>query len=223
MKKLQLLVLALFLSLTSLQAQCTFESLFPLNWGTSRYMINEHFMSESLYKRGPDTIQASVFQHGLNYLFTARNMNLSFFSFNNVASHPCFNAANVTLNIVANDSGLVAYVYQVTYPATMHKEYLGVIDSMRTMMNKKFTYYSTVENKTQAMDVSGSTLTGEGVSYYFNSEPILSHNLTYPPYVIRGGYLAKKPGGEDSKVFTNQAEEIQYYRIEILYKMPRYH
>ncbi len=223
MKKLQLLTLALFLSLSSLQAQCTFEALFPLKWGTSKYMINEHFMSNKSYTRGKDTVQGSVFLHGLNYLHTVRNMNLSFYTFTNVVSHPCFNAANVALNIIANDSGLVAYAYQVTYPATMHKEYLGVLDSMRTMMTKKFTYFNTVENKTRALDVSGSELTGEGVSYYFNDEPILSQNLTYPQYVIRGGYLAKKPAGENSKVFTNQAEEIQYYTIEILYKMPKYY
>jgi len=223
MKKLQLVILALFLSISSLQAQCTFEALFPLKWGTSKYMINEHFITNKLYTRGPDSIQGSVFQHGLNYLFTVRNMNLNFFTFTNAATHPCFNAANVTLNIIANDSGLVAYAYQVIYPATMHKEYLGVLDSMRVMMTQKFTYFSTVENKTKAMDVSGSELTGNGVSYYFNDEPVLSQNLTYPQFVIRGGYLAKKPAGDNSKVFTNQAEEIQYYTIEILYKMSKYY
>ncbi len=223
MKKLQLVILALFLSISSLQAQCTFEALFPLKWGTSKYSINENLMSNKLYTRGQDTIQGSVFQHGLNYLFTVRNMNLGFYTVNNVGTHPCFKTANVTLNLIANDSGLVAYVYQVTFPAEKRDEYMSVLDSMRVMMAKKFTYFSAVETKTMANEAGGTVLTGEGISFYFNEEPILSSNLTYPQFVVRGGYLAKKPAGDESKVFTNQAEEIQYYRIEILYKMPKYY
>ena len=89
-------------------------------------------------------------------------------------------------------------------------------------MAKQFTYQSSVENKTVALDATGNKLEGDGVCVYFNDHPIVPTNLTYAQFVIRAGYLAKKPAAtSDKKVLINQAEDVQYYRIEILYKRPQ--
>ncbi len=203
-------------------SQCTFETLFPLKWGASRFLINEHYQSNPIYKVGGDTITGSIFLHGLDYFFTARNMRLYFYSYTNVQPHPCFKTGSITLNAIANDSGLVAYNYQVTFPASQKEAYLQMVDSLRKMMDKKFVYHSSVENHTESMDTSGAKLTGHGVCVYYNDEPIISSNLTYPPFVIRAGYLAKQPQtSEENKVVMNQAEQIAYYRVEILYKVMR--
>jgi hypothetical protein len=98
---------------------------------------------------------------------------------------------------------------------------MSVIDSMRVMMEKKFTYNSTVKNPTKALDANGKELAGEGVSVYFNNEPIVHSNLTYPQFVIRAGYLGEKPATTDSKMIVNQAEDVEFYRLEILYKRPQ--
>jgi len=223
MKKILLITFVSLFSLNQLSAQCTFESLFPLSWGTSKYTINEHFNSSPVFQRANDTIRGSVFEHGLDYLFTARNMDLYFYSYTNKVPHPCFKLGDIVLNCIANDSGVVAYNYQVTFPASRHAEYLAVVDSLRAMMQKKFTYTSSVKNTTKATAPDGSILTGEGVCFYFNNEPIIHTNLTYPQFVVRGGFLAKKPAPAGSgNVIMNQAEEIQYYRIEILYKRPTF-
>jgi alpha-glucosidase (family GH31 glycosyl hydrolase) len=101
---------------------------------------------------------------------------------------------------------------------------MAVIDSMKLMMQKKFTYNSTVKNPTKSLDANGKELTGEGVSIYYNNEPIVSTNLTYPQFVVRAGYLARKPQPSDGKTLTNQAEDVEFYRLEILYKktMPKW-
>jgi hypothetical protein len=122
------------------------------------------------------------------------------------------------VNGIANDSGLVAYNYQVTYPASEKAAYFEVLDSLKAMMQKKFTYNSTVKNPTRSFDANGKELTGEGVSVYYNNEPIVTSNLTYPQFVIRAGYLAKKPDPANNKTIVNQAENVEFYRLEILYK-----
>ena len=211
--------LVLFGALSS-SAQCTFETLFPLKWGAPRYSINEYYNSSRDFQTSKDSIRGSAFEHGLNYFFTARHLNLSFFSYQNTGTHPCFKSGNVVLNCIANDSGLVAYNYQVTFPASEHQAYLAVLDSMKAMMQKKFTYNSTVKTPTKSLDANNQPLSGYGVCVYFNDEPIVSTNLTYPQFVIRAGYLAKQPAPASNGTIANQAEEIQFYRIEILYKMP---
>jgi hypothetical protein len=222
-KTLILLVLTAFSTFSSV-AQCSFESLFPLSWGSPRYSINEHFNTSPLFHPSKDSIRGSAFEHGLDYFFTARNMRLSFFSYENTGNHPCLNTGHVVLNCIANDSGLVAYNYQVTYPASEHAAYVATLDSLKAMMQKKFTYNSTVKTPTKAIDANNSPLAGYGVCVYFNDEPIVSTNLTYPQFVIRAGYLAKQPAASTNGSVSNQAEEIQYYRIEILYKktMPKW-
>jgi hypothetical protein len=219
MKKFSLVLLLSLFAIFQINAQCTFESLFPIKWGGAKYAVNEYYNASPLFQKGNDTIRGSVFQHGLDYWFTGRNLNLTAYSYTNIAPHPCFMSGDIVVNCITSDSGLVAYNYQVTYPASRKNEFQTVIDSMRSMMKNQFTYTSAVDNKTAAMDASGIELTGEGVSVYFNDQPIVHTNLTYPQMVIRGGYLAKKPAkSSDPKVMINQAEDVQYYRIEILYK-----
>lgn len=221
MKKIVLLLALLASVWQSGNAQCTFETLFPLQWGAPKYSINEYYQTSPLYQTSKDTIRGSAFEHGLNYLFTARNMDLYFFSYQAIGTHPCFKSGHVILNCIANDSGLVAYNFQVTFAATEKAAYMSVIDSMRVMMEKKFTYNSTVKNPTKALDANGKELAGEGVSVYFNNEPIVHSNLTYPQFVIRAGYLGEKPATTDSKMIVNQAEDVEFYRLEILYKKPQ--
>jgi hypothetical protein len=203
----------------SLNAQCTFETLFPLKWGAPKYSINEYYQNSPVYQTSKDTIRGSAFEHGQNYFFMSRNMDLAFFSYQSMGSHPCFSTGNVVLNCVANDSGLVAYNYQVTFPASEKAAYFAVLDSMKAMMQKKFTYNSTVKNPTKSMSANGQALSGEGVSIYFNNEPVVSSNLTYPQFVIRAGYLGKKPEPSTNSTIVNQAEDVEFYRLEILYKM----
>jgi len=224
MKKIYLAALLLAFSWSGSIAQCSFETLFPLTWGSSKYSINEYYQSSGLFETSTDTIRKSAFEHGLDYLFTARNMTLAFYSYKNKMDHPCFKSGHIVLNCIANDSGLVAYNFQVTYPVADHEAYLMVIDSLKAMMQKKFAYNSTVKNPTKAFDANGNELEGEGVSVYFNDEPIISSNLTYPQFVIRAGFLATKAPPSNGAMIPNQAEDIQYYRIEILYKktMPKW-
>lgn len=222
MKKIVLTLAVGILTALQSYSQCSFETLFPLPWGVSKYMINEKYNSNPVFKVGKDTITGSAFRHGLDYFFTARNMRLYFYSYNNAVPHPCFMSGNVTVNAIANDSGLVAYNYQVTFPADQRMAYAQAVDSLRKMMEKKYVYHSNVETKTEALDAAGNTLTGEGICVYYNDEPIINTNLTYPPFVIRAGYLAKSRTAQGSSgVILNQAENIAFYRIEILYKMKR--
>ncbi len=202
-------------------AQCTFESLFPLGWGTGKFPINEKYSNDSIFRPGNDTITGSVFEHGLDYFFTVRHMDLYIFAYKNVMPHYCFKSGEIVLNCIAGDSGLVAYNYQVTYPATKRDEFLAVVDSLRGMMEKKFTYHASIKNTTRARDAQGIELTGEGTCVYFNDQPVIKSNLTYAQFVIRAGYLAKQPAKSESNMMMNQAEQIQFYRIEILYKRPQ--
>jgi hypothetical protein len=218
MKKILLAFCCAVLSAGPINAQCTFESLFPLKWGASTFAFNEHFQNDSIFRTSEDTIRGSAFEHGQNYFFTARNMKLGVYSYQSFGMHPCFRSGKVIVNGVANDSGLVAYNYQVTYPAAEKAMYMAVLDSMKAMMSKKFGYNSTVKNPTKSMDAEGNLLTGEGVSVYYNNEPIISSNLTYPQFVIRAGYLGKKPAKSSDSTLMNQAEDVQYYLLEILYK-----
>jgi len=218
MKKQLIIILTALLVGTNLQAQCTFETLFPLEFGAGKHAIAEKYGNIPIFQAGQDTIRGSVFQHGLNYIYTVRNFDLYVFSYENVSPHPCFGSGDVVLNCIANDSGLVAYLFQVTYPASKRLEFLTVVDSLKNMMKQKFVYQSTVENKTKATDTTGYELTGDGVCVYFNDHPIVPNNLTYPQFVIRAGYLAKSPKPSENGVLMNQASEIQYYRIEILFK-----
>jgi hypothetical protein len=219
MTKFLTLGTAFLLSWTASISQCTFESLFPLSWGAPKYSINEYYQGSPLYQTSRDTIRGSAFVHGLDYFFTARNLNLSFYSYQATQKHPCFKSVHVIVNCIASDSGLVAYNYQVTYPATEKVAYMAMIDSLRAMMEKKYTYSSMVKVPTTAIDATGKELSGEGVCYYFNNEPVVASNLTYPQFVVRAGYLAEKPKPSDGKTITNSAEEVAFYRLEILYKM----
>jgi hypothetical protein len=214
MKKLLLILTCAMVTGGISSAQCTFEALFPLPWGASKFAINEHYQTSPYYQTSKDTIRGTSFEHGLNYFFMARNMNLE-----SLGTHPCFKTGHVILNGIANDSGLVAYNFQVTFPATEKVAYFAVIDSMKAMMAKKFTYTSTVNTPTKSFDANGNVLTGEGVSVYFNNEPVVSNNLTYPQFVVRAGYLARKPEQNNSQHIVNQAENIEFYRLEILYKV----
>lgn len=222
MKKFLLIICIGLLSVFQLQAQCTFESLFPLKWLGGKHAITETYSTSPFFQKANDTIRGTAFETGLDYLFTARNMDLFFYAYRNKSPHPCFALGDVVLNCVANDSGLVAYNYQVTYPASRRTEFYAVVDSLQNMMKSKFTYNSSVKNTTKATGPGGEMLTGEGVCVYFNNEPVVTTNLTYPQFVIRAGYLAKKSTApKDSKVIINSAEEVEYYRLEILYKRPQ--
>src|SRR4030095_10730774 len=218
MKKLSLFLLVTLFTGIQLKAQCTFESLFPLDFGAGKHAIQDKYGANPIFTPGDDTIRGSVFQHGLNYIWTVRNYDLYIFSYVNVAHHPCFGSGDIVLNCIANDSGLVAYNYQVTYAASSKPEFMAVVDSLKKMMSQKFTYTSTVENKTKATDSAGVELSGDGVSVYYNDHPVVANNLTYPQFVIRAGYLEKKPKSSQDGVLMNQASDIQYYRIEILFK-----
>jgi len=200
-------------------AQCTFEDLFPLKWSQSAYEVNEQFQSDKRFKTSHDTIRSSAFKHHQDYFRTVRNMNLSFYAYASAENHDCFKSGDVTLICIANDSGLYAYSYMVNYPIEEKETYHSVIDSLKKMMNNKFTYSSNIKNKLQA-----GALAGDGVSVYFDQQPIISTNLTYAPMAIRVGYLAKQPDSMGGNGIPNSAEEIQYYRIEILYKkqMPKW-
>jgi len=218
MKKFSLVLLISIISGFQLNAQCTFESLFPLKFDAGKYNIVEYYANNPVYTKGKDTLNASVFVTGLDYFYTKRNLDLGIYSYTNIAPHPCFKSGDIVLNCVASDSGLLAYNYQVTYAATSRDEFMSVVDSLRNMMKGKFVYHSMVDNKTTAVDTSGQPLSGEGACVYYNDQPIVPSNLTYPQMVIRAGYLSKKPGKSKDGVHVNQAEEVQYYRIEILYK-----
>ena len=217
MKKQFIIILAGLLIGTQLKAQCTFESLFPLDFGAGKHLIQNRYGANPIFIPAQDTIRGSVFDHGLDYFWTVRNFDIEIFSYTNVAHHPCFGSGDIVLNCIANDSGLVAYNYQVTYADTNKPEFMAVVDSLKKMMTKKFTYTGMVETKTSAIDETGAELSGDGVSVYFNDQPVVSSNLTYPQFVIRAGYLEKKPKSSDN-VYLNQASKIQYYRIEIVFK-----
>ena len=90
MKKIALSLFILLFAGFQLKAQCTFESLFPLKWGASQYSINEYYSGNASWQKGKDTIRTSIFQHGLDYFFTVRNMDLDIFSYTNFVPNPCF-------------------------------------------------------------------------------------------------------------------------------------
>lgn len=205
--------------LGSATAQCTFKDIFPYNWGTAALEMNEQVQNDPRFTVSSDTIRASAFQHHLDYFRTVRNMNLDFYGYSSENKHNCFMSDDVTFVFIANDSGLVAYSYMVNYPADAKETYDKVVDSLKTMIAGQFTYSSDVKN-----DLKAGYLTGKGVSTYFNSEPIVSHNLTYAPMALRYGFLAKVPEGDESGTVINKAGAIEYYRIEILYKksMPKW-
>ncbi len=193
-----------------MNAQCTYEDLFPYSWGTSAFEVNEHFQSDPRFEIASDTIRASAFQHHQDYFRMVRNMNLSFYGYKSVNYHDCLKSGNITLVCIANDSGLVAYSYMIDYPAEERDNYNQVLDSLKSMMQGKFVYSSNVKNKLQAGNMSG-----DGISIYFDEQPIIPDNLKIAPMAIRVGSLSEAPEGSEA---SNRAGPIKFYRLEILYK-----
>jgi hypothetical protein len=196
-------------------AQCTFDDLFPLDWKKSAFEVDEQFQSDPRFKVSHDTIRASAFKHNQDYFRTVRNMNLKFYAYKSAAFHECFQSGDITLICIANDSGLYAYSYMINYPAEERDTYVNVLDSLKSMMKNKYVYSSNVKNTLNA-----GNLSGEGVSLYYNNEPVIHDNLTYVPMVIRVGNLAQLGENQGGDGIPNQAGEIKYYRLEILFKKP---
>lgn len=214
MKK-YILALLFFANQFTVYSQCSFEELFPLRWGRSGFMINEYYQGRQAYLVDTAGIPASIFEHHQDYFKTARHLNLKFFVYN-APYQPCFRTYNVKISAIASDSGLLAYRFIAEYPFDKQKDYFLVVDSLRKLMSSKYIYTKNFENLTN----QGDSLKGEGNSFYYNNQPVNKENLTYPPAVIRAGYVGRQPVQNATKpgIAVNSATIIDKYVIEVLYK-----